>query len=151
VGSYAAGVESGPARPVVKRPGTMTNTTSAEDLLDEVFEDFLTGTIVRTKTACLGRLISIDNVDLLARKLVSIGDVHDYIDDAETTVPALEFFLFVDLISSLVLALGPTGVESFQASADPATPYTAWVAKYVSDDRFHDELRASFPEVFAGR
>jgi len=26
-----------------------------------------------------------------------------------------------------------------------------WVKKYVADDRFHDGLRSSFPEVFAGR
>lgn len=122
-----------------------------EELLDEVFEDFLDGSIVRAKTARLAQLASVATVDVLARKLVAIGDVQDYVDDQETFVPAQDFFQFVDLVSALVLALGPAGVAAFQASADPASPYSAWVSKYVSDDRFHDELRASFPEVFAAR
>jgi len=128
-----------------------TRSRDIGDLLDEVFTDFLDGKVPRAKTAELGVRVRLDDVDILLDKLASIGDVHDYVDDQETSVPAQEFFLFLDLISSLLILLGEPGCERLRSTPEARSPYVAWVKKYVTDDRFHDELRSSFPEVFAGR
>lgn len=126
-----------------------TGDSDVERLLDEVFEDFLSGRVLREKTARLGALVRVDDFDTLMEKLESIGDVHDYVDDQETFVPAQEFFLFVDLISSLLLLLGEPAAQRLRSIPETRGPYVASVRKYVDDDRFHDGLRSSFPEVLA--
>jgi len=65
----------------------MTGNSDVRSLLDEVFEDFLSGNVPRRKTAKLGDLVRLDDFDTLMEKLESIGDVHDYVDDQETFVP----------------------------------------------------------------
>lgn len=113
---------------------------TVQDQLDSLFEDMLAGRGTKRKRRALKESINESHVELLLRKIESIGDPSDYCDDDETHVPVNQFFEFVDYVSALIINLGEAGRVRLDAYPDSRHEYLKWVRKYVTDERFHAQV-----------
>lgn len=118
---------------------------SVKARIDELFDDYLARRGVKKKIAALVAELDGTHVDLLLDKVAGIGDPMDYANAAETSAPVLQFFAFVDLVSALILLLGPEAIDRATARDAGRSEYLRWVQKYVSDDRFHAQVMEQLP------
>ncbi len=118
---------------------------TAEMLLDSLFDEFISGNIPEAQIVELARQIDVSHIELLMKKVDSIGDPLDYCDDEESHAPVQGFFLFIDLVSALIISLGDAGQQALEKYAGSSSRYVPWVVKYVSDERFHAQIRNQFP------
>lgn len=121
---------------------------SQKQVLDELFIDYLAGRSVKKKVAAFMEELHISDVDMLVDKVESIGDVDLYVDELERNAPAQSFFAFIDLISALILFLGPEAVTRAAGRVDKGGKYIPWLKKYLVDERFHSEIKKQLPAKF---
>lgn len=121
---------------------------SQKQIIDELFIDYLAGRSVKKKIAVFMEELNIADVDMLVDKVESIGDVDLYVDELEKSAPAQSFFAFIDLISALILFLGPEAVARAVGRVDNGGKYIPWLKKYLVDERFHNEIKKQLPAKF---
>lgn len=115
-----------------------------KQILDELFIDYLAGRSVKKKIAAFVEELHIADADMLVDKVENIGDVDLYVDELEKSAPAQSFFAFIDLISALILFLGPEAVAKALGRVDSGK-YIPWLKKYLADERFHSEVKKQLP------
>jgi hypothetical protein len=113
--------------------------------IDEIFVAYLSRKGAKKKIAALVPILDATHVDLLLRKVESIGDPSDYANELETSVPVHQFFAFVDLMSALILLIGDEAVEQTLARENAKSQYLPWVKKFVSDERFRSQVMEQIP------
>ena len=108
-----------------------------EEELNTLFDAFLSGSIDNSAKKKFKMSIDASHVEILLKKIESIGDPSDYCNDDETYAPVQEFFDFVDFISALIISLGEAGKLNLAKFRHSNRSYVTWVKKYVTDERFH--------------
>lgn len=113
--------------------------------IDDIFVAYLSRKDAEKKIAALVPLLDATHVDLLLRKIESMGDPLDYEDELEGSVPVHQFFAFIDLVSALILLIGGEAVTQTLARENPKSQYLPWVKKFVSDERFRGQVMEQIP------
>lgn len=113
--------------------------------IDEIFVAYLSRKAAKKKIAALVQSLDATHVDLLLRKVESIGDPSDYTNKLETSVPVQQFFAFIDLVSALILVVGEEAVAQTLARENAKSQYLPWVKKFVSDERFRSQVMTQLP------
>ena len=113
--------------------------------IDDIFVAYLSRKDAEKKIAALVPLLDARHVDLLLRKIESMGDPLDYEDELEGSVPVHQFFAFIDLVSALILLIGGEAVTQTLAREGPKSQYLTWVKRFVSDERFRDQVMEQIP------
>jgi hypothetical protein len=72
-------------------------------------------------------------------------DECDENDNAKGEKIATGFFLFIDLVSLLILKLGDDAIEKAKCFENSKSHYAPYVLKYCTDPRFTKGLGQSFP------
>lgn len=104
-------------------------TTSVKKRIDALFDDYLARRGVKKKIAALVAELDGATVDLLLDKVEGIGDPMDYANATGTSAPVLQFFAFIDLVSALILLLGPEAIARATARDSRRSEYLRWVQK----------------------
>jgi len=121
---------------------------NAKETLDNIFDGYLAKRGVKREVSDLIDGISVSDVDMLLDKIESIGDVDDYANDLETSIPVESFFAFVDLISAIIILMGPEAIEKIYGRSESKSRYMPWVSKFVLDERFHKQVKAQLPKKY---
>lgn len=119
-----------------------------EERINKIFEGYLQRKGVKKEITSLIEELSMSDVDTLLDKIESIGDVDDYANDLETSIPVERFFAFVDLISALIIVLGPEAIEKAGERNSSKSRYMPWVLKFVQDERFHKQVKEQLPSKY---
>lgn len=120
-----------------------------DELLEKVFESFIYQREDSNLFKDLKSVISINHLDILAKKLNSLEDPSEYFNVGFNDNKIVDgFFLYIDLLSALIIYLGEEAINNFSLYADKNSRYFPWVLKYISDQRFYPELINKFPLLF---
>lgn len=121
---------------------------SIQEQIDHIFDGYLHRKGVKKQVARLIDELQASDVDLLLDKIEGIGDVDDYVNETETSIPVERFFAFVDLISALVVLLGPAAIEKAEGRTASNSRYMPWVLKFISDERFYAQIAEQLPSKY---
>ena len=122
-----------------------------QELLDSIFSDFRSGRLPEGKILTLSSLLDTKDVPWLMDYVESLNGPEDYFTETNKATHKTQeiivegFFKFVDLISLLILQMGDSVHSQLASYANRRAGYVPWVIKYVSDERFHTNLRHQFP------
>ena len=117
-----------------------------QELLNTIFNQLISGVTPLGDIQLLSREIIDEDVVWMLEKIESLNDPSIYFTGTsqgdENVVSG--FFLFVDLVSALIISIGESAKNKLDPYRDSNATYTPWVLKYVLDQRFHDELQRKF-------
>ena len=121
---------------------------NTEERADKIFEGYLRKRGVKKEITGLIEYLTLSDVDILLDKIESIGDVDDYANDFETSIPVERFFAFVDLISALIIFLGSDAVKKASERSPSKSRYMPWVLKFIQDERFYKQVKEQLPSKY---
>lgn len=87
-----------------------------------------------------------DYVEGLSGPEEFMDDIDEYndADNARSEVIVRGFFLFIDLVSALILKLGDDAITEAQRYENSPGHYVQWVIKYCTDERFAKGIKENF-------
>ena len=116
--------------------------------LDKAFAAMISGSLPLALLKEIKENITADDAEILAEKIISLGDPSDYCKNDCDGKTVAGFFLFIDFVSALLIHLGDSAIERLDKYSDSRHPFLHWVLKYAADDRFHHEILAKFGDLF---
>lgn len=121
---------------------------NTEERINKVFEGYIRKKGVKKEITGLIEYLTLSDVDILLDKIESIGDVDDYANELETSIPVERFFAFVDLISALIIFLGSDAVKKASERSASTSRYMPWVIKFIQDERFYNQVKEQLPSKY---
>lgn len=121
---------------------------NTEERIKKVFEGYIRKKGVKKEITGLIECLTLPDVDILLDKIEGIGDVDDYANELETSIPVERFFAFVDLISALIIFLGPDAVKKASERSSSKSRYIPWVIKFIQDERFYKQIKEQLPSKY---
>jgi hypothetical protein len=134
----------------------------SEESIDSLFRRFVSGASPLPEARAMLEDLEVRDLDLLLRKLRSIGHPHDHFEsldaregaaadeddpilaDAGDEVVTRGFFLFIDFVAAAVIRLGSPGLEAARRAGSSGGPYLPYVVQYASEPRLQADLRTRF-------
>ncbi len=118
-------------------------------ILDSAFEQFISNRVSDDLLRSLKSSVTSADVDTLIGKVASLDDPSAYCkNDLDSDTPA-GFFLFLDFISALIINLGDSAMLKVNKYSNSKHHFVPWVVKYVSDERFQNEIISKFSRIFS--
>lgn len=121
---------------------------NTEEKINKIFEGYIRKKGVKKEITGLIEYLTLSDVDILLDKIEVIGDVDDYANDFETSIPVERFFAFVDLISALIIFLGSDAVKKASERNTSKSRYMPWVIKFIQDERFYKQIKEQLPSKY---
>jgi len=120
--------------------------------LDKIFWSLLAGKFPEVQIAEFNKNLTQFDAKWMMEyieKLKGPDDLNEYVeaDNVEMGIIVEGFFKFLDLVSALIINLGSEAIQEAQQFQNSQSTYVSWVLKYCSDERFHDRILDSFPQI----
>jgi hypothetical protein len=125
-----------------------------QESLESIFGQLRSGEMPENEILALAQEIGISDVKWMMERIERLNGPEDFMDDinefddadnARSVFIAEGFYLFVDLVSAMILMLGDIAIAEARKIEGSSAHYVSWVIKFCTDKRFTNGLRENFP------
>ena len=114
------------------------------DDVESIFREFLKGQVASGRLLEISRNTDRSDVGNLMEKVSRLGDPSDFTKNDLDSKTVEGFFSFLDFVSFLLIEMGEEVREEMAEYGQLKGKFVPWVIRYVSDERFHNELRTKY-------
>ena len=131
----------------------MVNNMTKQKSLAAIFKRLRDGEMPEQEIISLSQEIAVSDVEWMMASVAQLTGPHDFMDDlneyddndnAKSAVIAKGFFLYIDLISALIMKLGDEAVTQAKCLETSNNHYVPWIIKYCTDQRFAKGIKENF-------
>ncbi|MCW8876583.1 MAG: hypothetical protein OQJ89_09290 [Kangiellaceae bacterium] len=114
--------------------------------LEKAVDQCLANEIPADLITALATQISVDDIGPMISYLKDVSDPYDFFRKRKSAVKNSPdgFFLFVDMVSALIISIGTEAEDFVQKQITPSSHFLDWALKYATEDRFSGDIRKRF-------